>query len=72
MSAVDECDKLKECLARTRIHIDDANDWSGQLLASDVELDAEPTAQIKSVNDRFVIKIFIRLSIVNPLIYCIP
>ncbi|KAM3720398.1 Dystrophin-1 [Dirofilaria immitis] len=51
-AAVDESERLKECLARTRIYIDDANDWSGQLLASDVDLAPEPSAQLKSINDR--------------------
>ncbi|VDN18671.1 unnamed protein product [Gongylonema pulchrum] len=51
-AAVDESEQLKECLARTRIHIDDANDWSGQLLASDVDLAPEPSVQLKSINDR--------------------
>uniref|UniRef100_A0A1I8EJT8 Calponin-homology (CH) domain-containing protein n=1 Tax=Wuchereria bancrofti TaxID=6293 RepID=A0A1I8EJT8_WUCBA len=50
--AVDESEQLKEYLARTRIYVDDANDWSGQLLASDVELASEPSAQLKSINDR--------------------
>uniref|UniRef100_A0A915Q5I9 RNA helicase n=1 Tax=Setaria digitata TaxID=48799 RepID=A0A915Q5I9_9BILA len=51
-TAVSETEQLKEYLARTRMYIDDANDWSGQLLASDVELAAEPSAQLKSINDR--------------------
>uniref|UniRef100_A0A158Q6S4 Dystrophin n=1 Tax=Elaeophora elaphi TaxID=1147741 RepID=A0A158Q6S4_9BILA len=50
--AVDENERLKEYLARTRMYIDDANDWSGQLLASDVELASEPSAQLRSINDR--------------------
>ncbi|VDK43703.1 unnamed protein product [Anisakis simplex] len=52
-TAVDDSDNLKECLARTRMHIDDANDCSGQLLASDVDLAPELSAQLKSVNERF-------------------
>ncbi|VDO20139.1 unnamed protein product [Brugia timori] len=51
-AAVDESEQLKEYLARTRIYVDDANDWSGQLLASDIELSSEPSAQLKSINDR--------------------
>ncbi|EFO24688.2 utrophin [Loa loa] len=50
--AVNESEQLKEYLTRTRMYIDDANDWSGQLLASDVELASEPSAQLKSINDR--------------------
>lgn len=53
--AVDESEQLKEYLARTRMYIDDANDWSGQLLASDVELASEPSAQLRSINDRYTI-----------------
>lgn len=62
--AIEESVKLKECLARTRIHIDDANDWSGQLLASDVDLAPEPSAQLKSINDRFAkLKVDVRVRI---------
>ncbi|VDM97496.1 unnamed protein product [Thelazia callipaeda] len=50
--AVDESEELKEYLARTRIYIDDANDWSCQLLASDVDLASEPTTQLRSINER--------------------
>ncbi|KAL3998482.1 EF hand family protein [Acanthocheilonema viteae] len=53
-TAVDETEQLKEYLARTRMHIDDANDWSGQLLASDVELASEPSEQLRSINDRMM------------------
>uniref|UniRef100_F1KRR6 Protein detached n=1 Tax=Ascaris suum TaxID=6253 RepID=F1KRR6_ASCSU len=51
--AVDDSDRLKECLARTRMHVDDANDCSGQLLASDIDLAPELTVQLKSINERF-------------------
>ncbi|VDK87103.1 unnamed protein product, partial [Onchocerca ochengi] len=50
--AVNESEQLKQYLARTRMYVDDANDLSGQLLASDVELAPEPSAQLKSINDR--------------------
>ncbi|VDO37439.1 unnamed protein product [Onchocerca flexuosa] len=53
--AVNESEQLKQYLARTRIYVDDANDLSGQLLASDVELAPEPSAQLKSINDRYAV-----------------
>lgn len=56
-TAVNESEQLKEYLARTRMYIDDANDWSGQLLASDVELASELSAQLRSINDRYEISI---------------
>lgn len=52
VGAMKESEVLKETLARARIHVDDANDWCGQLLASNIDLDLEPTALLKSVNDR--------------------
>lgn len=62
--AVDESEQLKEYLARTRMYIDDANDWSGQLLASDVELASEPIAQLKSINDRYAVVLLIKNNMV--------
>lgn len=55
--AVDEVEQLQEYLARARMFTDDANDWSGQLLASDIELAHEPSSQLKSINDRYVLVI---------------
>ncbi|VDD91132.1 unnamed protein product [Enterobius vermicularis] len=64
VGAMKESEVLKETLARARIHVDDANDWCGQLLASNIDLDLEPTALLKSVNDRYAkLKVDIRIRI---------
>uniref|UniRef100_A0A0N5ALC9 Nesprin-1 n=1 Tax=Syphacia muris TaxID=451379 RepID=A0A0N5ALC9_9BILA len=62
VDAMKSSEALKGTLVRARIHVDDANDCCGQLLAANIDLDTGTTDLLKSVNDRFAkLKVDIRV-----------
>ncbi|KAK6052604.1 hypothetical protein COOONC_09892 [Cooperia oncophora] len=46
------CESLANRVADLRIHVDDANDACGRVLAADTPLDQHPRNQLDSVNER--------------------
>lgn len=48
------CESLASRVADLRIHVDDANDACGRVLAADTPLDQHPRNQLDSVNQRFL------------------
>lgn len=46
------CESLASRVADLRIHVDDANDACGRVLAADTPLDQHPRNQLDSVNQR--------------------
>ncbi|WKX90831.1 hypothetical protein Q1695_009578 [Nippostrongylus brasiliensis] len=48
------CESLANRVADLRIHVDDANDACGRVLAADTPLDHHPRNQLDSVNQRFL------------------
>ncbi|XGW20200.1 hypothetical protein V3C99_003761 [Haemonchus contortus] len=49
-----QCESLANRVADLRIHVDDANDACGRVLAADTPLDQHPRNQLDSVNERFM------------------
>nr|CDJ96965.1 Protein DYS-1, isoform a [Haemonchus contortus] len=52
-----QCESLANRVADLRIHVDDANDACGRVLAADTPLDQHPRNQLDSVNERLVFKL---------------
>ncbi|ETN73217.1 hypothetical protein NECAME_18453, partial [Necator americanus] len=49
-----QCESLATHVNDLRIHVDDANDACGRVLAADTPLDQHPRNQLDSVNQRFM------------------